>query len=159
MRFSNLIKSILPNKEEKSTETKESQDITVNMDGGVGGSWTVKDDAEAFTADAKRHYASYTGVPAPAYLPNDEWFGESVLTEKGMDVVQQEAEIKQQEEERKEELIAAGILIEDEDIHQKMYEVATKNWNTVAETQGGSENFQEGPGGWNSGTGLNQFPR
>ena len=36
-----------------------------------------------------------------------------------------------------------------------MYEIATKNWNTVAETQGGSENFQEGPGGWKSGNGWN----
>ena len=38
-----------------------------------------------------------------------------------------------------------------------MYEIASKNWNTVAETQGGSENFQSGPGGWNSGTGMGQF--
>lgn len=100
---------------------------------------------------------SYTGIPAPAYLPNDEWFGEPVLTEKGMDVVQQEAQIKQQEEEHKEELAAAGVIIEDENIHQKMYEMATQNWTTVKETQGGSENFQEGPNGWNSGTGMAQF--
>ena len=38
-----------------------------------------------------------------------------------------------------------------------MYEKATKNWNTVKETQGGSENFQEGSGGWNSGTGMGQY--
>ena len=29
-------------------------------------------------------------------------------------------------------------------MHQLMYEMATSNWNTVAETQGGSENFQGG---------------
>jgi hypothetical protein len=87
---------------------------------------------------------SYTGVPAPAYLRNDEWFGEPVLTEKGMDVVQQEAQIKQQYEEQKQELVAAGVIIEDENIHQKMYEMATKNWNTVGEFLGGSENFQGG---------------
>ena len=87
---------------------------------------------------------SYTGVPAPAYLQNDEWFGESILTEKGMDVVQQEAQIKQQHEEQKQELVAAGVIIEDENIHQKMYEMATKNWNTVGEFLGGSENFQGG---------------
>ena len=87
---------------------------------------------------------SYTGVPAPAYLQNDEWFGESVITEKGMDVVQQEAQIKQQHEEQKQELVAAGVIIEDENIHQKMYEMATKNWNTVGEFLGGSENFQGG---------------
>ena len=87
---------------------------------------------------------SYTGVPAPAYLQNDEWFGESILTEKGMDVIQQEAQIKQQHEEQKQELVAAGVIIEDENIHQKMYEMATKNWNTVGEFLGGSENFQGG---------------
>ena len=47
--------------------------------------------------------------------------------------------------------------IVDENIHQKMYEIATKNWTTVGETQGGSENFHEGPGGWNSGNGMGQF--
>ena len=46
---------------------------------------------------------------------------------------------------------------ESSNIHQEMYELSTKNWTTVAETQGGSENFQEGPGGWNSGTGMAQF--
>ncbi len=46
---------------------------------------------------------------------------------------------------------------ESDDIHQKMYEIASKNWSTVAETQGGSENFQSGPGGWNSGNGMGQF--
>ena len=86
----------------------------------------------------------YVGVPAPAYLEDDEWFGESILTEKGMDLVQQEAQIKQQHEEQKQELVAAGVIIEDENIHQKMYEMATKNWNTVGEFLGGSENFQGG---------------
>ena len=38
-----------------------------------------------------------------------------------------------------------------------MYELASKNWNTVSETQGGSENFHEGPGGWTSGNGMRQF--
>ena len=37
---------------------------------------------------------------------------------------------------------------ESPNIHQEMYELASKNWNTVKETQGGSENFQEGPGRW-----------
>ena len=47
------------------------------------------------------------------------------------------------------------------DIHQKLYDLATANWNTVAEAQaqyqgGGSENFHEGPGGWNSGNGFSR---
>ena len=97
----------------------------------------------------------YTGVPAPAYLEDDPWFGPAPnLTEKQQDYMEQETLVKQQEEqERSEE------TCESEDIHAKMYEIATQNWTTVAETQGGSENFQEGPGGWNSGTGLAQFQR
>lgn len=96
------------------------------------------------------------GIPAPPYLSEDPWFDAPTLSEKNKDVVQKESEIKQQHEEQKKELVAAGIIIEDENIHQKMYEMATKNWNTVAETQGGSENFQEGPGGWNSGNGFSR---
>ena len=101
---------------------------------------------------------SYTGVPAPAYLQDDPWFGPAPnLSEKQQDYMNQEIEVKKQEEERKEELRASGHTVEDENIHQKMYEIASKNWTTVGETQGGSENFHEGPGGWCSGNGYNQF--
>jgi len=57
-----------------------------------------------------------------------------------------EKETKQEEQKSKSE-----ETCESEDIHAKMYEIATRNWTTVVEPQGGSENFQEGPGGWNSG--------
>ena len=97
----------------------------------------------------------YIRVPAPAYLEDDPWFGMSPTpTEKQQDYMAQEAEIKMVEEQQRSE-----ETCESEDIHAKMYEIATQNWTTVAETQGGSENFQEGPGGWNSGTGINQFQR
>ena len=97
----------------------------------------------------------FVGVPAPAYLEDDPWFGPApVRTEKQMDYMEQEAEIKMVEEQQRSEQTC-----ESHDIHAKIYEIATKNWTTVAETQGGSENFQEGPGGWNSGTGINQFKR
>ena len=97
----------------------------------------------------------FVGVPAPAYLEDDPWFGPApVRTEKQMDYMEQEAEIKMVEEQQRSEQTC-----ESHDIHAKIYEIATKNWTTVAETQGGSENFQEGPGGWNSGTGLAQFKR
>ena len=46
---------------------------------------------------------------------------------------------------------------EPEDIHEIMYQMSQGNWNTVIESQGGSEHFHEGPGGWNSGTGMGQF--
>ena len=98
---------------------------------------------------------SYIGTPAPAYLEDDPWFGSAPTpTEKQMDYMVQEAEIKMAEEQQRSEKTC-----ESHDIHAKMYEIATQNWTTVAETQGGSENFQEGPGGWNSGTGINQFQR
>jgi hypothetical protein len=97
----------------------------------------------------------YIGVPAPAYLEDDPWFGMAPTpTEKQQDYMEQETEIKMVEEQQRSE-----ETCESEDIHVKMYEIATQNWTTVAETQGGSENFQEGPGGWNSGTGINQFQR
>ena len=60
--------------------------------------------------------------------------------------MEQETFIKQQQHQE-------THSVESEDIHQKMYDIATQNWNTVSESQGGSENFQEGPGGWNSGNG------
>ena len=100
----------------------------------------------------------YLGVPAPVMTPTDEWFTDSnvepVKTEKQITHEEMlEEAFRREEENLKEE------TKEPDNIHQLMYEMATQNWNTVAETQyqGGSENFQEGPGGWNSGTGHNQF--
>ena len=89
----------------------------------------------------------YIGTPAPAYLEDDPWFGPApTLTKKQQDYMEQETIVKKQEEEKRSE-----ETYESEDIHAKMYEIATRNWTTVVEPQGGSENFQEGPGGWNSG--------
>ena len=136
----------------------ESDDITVNMDGGVGGSWRVEcaiDDevvdceGEAFTQDALNYYAPYTGVPAPAVLEDDPWFGPASISDANRDYMEQETLIKQQEYQE-------THSVESEDIHQKMYEMSTKNWNTVDETKqsmGGSENIQT----WNSGTGMGQY--
>ena len=102
----------------------------------------------------------YIGVPAPDYLPEDPWFPSPVLSEKQLTV-----------KEAHEQAIADNQILADEsdhvvessDIHQKMYEIATKGSATTLQLDppGGSENFQEGsptaPGGWNSGTGLRQF--
>ncbi len=97
----------------------------------------------------------FVGVPAPAYLEDDPWFGPAPeYTEKQQEYRQQEAMERLHQEYREEKKTC-----ESHDIHAKMYQIATKNWTTVAETQGGSENFQEGPDGWNSGTGINQFKR
>ena len=93
----------------------------------------------------------YIGVPAPQYLKEDEWFGAPVISDKGQDYMEKETEIKKQESENRQ-----YWTNESEDIHQEMYEMATKNGKTTVQLNpvGGSETFQEGPGGWMSGTGY-----
>ena len=128
-------------------------DITVNMDGGVGGSWKVECaiDEEVVDCDEMDN-PPYVGVPAPAYLEIDPWFSPPVLSEKQM--TYKEAHDKAVEEKQ---ILDESETKESADIHQKLYEMSSKNWTTVVESQGGSENFHEGPGGWMSGTGYGQF--
>ena len=98
---------------------------------------------------------AYVGVPAPILNPVDDWFsgpyGSPTITEKQKDYMEQETEIKKQESENRQ-----YWTNESEDIHQKMYDLATKNGKTTTQLNpvGGSETFQEGPGGWTSGTGY-----
>ena len=83
---------------------------------------------------------AYTGIPAPAYLKDDEWFGPAPeYTEKQKDYMVQETEIKRQEFEK-------SFSVESEDIHQVMYEMATQSAATTLQLDpiGGSENFQGG---------------
>ena len=134
----------------------ETQTTILQKKAGVFKNEEIVCEVDETPIDCADLQENYTGIPSPDYLEDDEWFGPATLSKKSEDVVQKESEIKQQHEEQKKELVAAGIIIEDENIHQKMYEMATKNWNTVAETQGGSENFHEGPGGWNSGNGFSR---
>ena len=102
----------------------------------------------------EKKQASYTGVAAPITTPTDSWFSEPVKTEK---VIAYEKHVAQKIEEQK-FIEAAQPKKEAEDIHQQMYERVTKYWGTwKEELPGGSENFQSGPGGWNSGTGMGQF--
>ena len=65
--------------------------------------------------------------------------------------MEKETEIKKQEAENRQ-----YWTNESENIHQEMYEIATKNGKTTVQLNpvGGSETFQEGPGGWTSGTGY-----
>ena len=82
----------------------------------------------------------YIGIPAPAYLKDDEWFGPAPeYTEKQKDYMVQETEIKRQEFEK-------SFSVESEDIHQVMYEMATQSAATTLQLDpiGGSENFQGG---------------
>jgi len=111
----------------------------------------VKDIEETKTVESEEPKPAYIGVPAPAYLKDDEWFGPApVRSEKQLEYMEQETLIKQEQAE-------ASESIESDDIHQRMYEIATSNAPTTVQLNplGGSENFQEG--GWQSGTGMNQF--
>ena len=101
----------------------------------------------------EKKQASYTGVSAPIITPTDSWFSEPVKTEK---VIAYEKYVAQKIEEQK-FIEAAQPKKEAQDIHQQMYARASKHWTTWKENVGGSENFQSGPGGWNSGTGKGQF--
>jgi len=99
---------------------------------------------------------SYTGTVAPVVSPSDHWFSAPVKTEK---VIAYEKHVAQKIEEQK-IIEAAQPKKEPQDIHQQMYERASKYWGTWKEeiqSPGGSENFQSGPGSWNSGTGMGQF--
>ena len=103
--------------------------------------------------DCEELQENYTGVPAPEYLEDDPWFGPApVRSEKQLDYIEKETQIKKEEEKQKKEYNGEPCSM-----HQLMYEMATSNWNTVQETQGGSENIQEGPGGWNSGNGWGKI--
>ena len=86
----------------------------------------------------------YTGVPAPVLNPIDEWFASPygvapAVTEKQKNYMEQEIEIKRQEREE-------NFSVEPENIHQVMYEMATKSGATTIQLDpiGGSENFQGG---------------
>ena len=86
----------------------------------------------------------YTGVPAPVLNPIDEWFASPygvapAVTEKQKDYMEQEIEMKRQEREE-------NFSVEPENIHQVMYEMATKSGATTIQLDpiGGSENFQGG---------------
>ena len=96
---------------------------------------------------------NYIGVAAPISTPFDSWFSKPVKSEK---VVAYEKHVAEKIEEQK-IIEAAQPKKEPENIHQMMYERASKYWGTWKEelqSPGGSENFQSG---WNSGNGMGQF--
>ena len=98
---------------------------------------TVECEGEAFKQDALNYY---TGVPAPVYLEDDPWFGPApVRSEKQLDYIEQETFIKQQQAQE------VGKR-EPDNIHQVMYEMATRSAATTLQLDpvGGSENFQGG---------------
>ena len=85
----------------------------------------------------------YTGIPAPILTPVDDWFSApyGCPTEKQQDYMEKEAEIKKQEAENRQYWTK-----ESANIHQEMYDLATKSSATTLQLDpiGGSENFQGG---------------
>ena len=84
----------------------------------------------------------YVGVPAPILSPVDDWFGSAPTpTEKQKEYQQQEATQRLHDDIRRE-----SQTNESENIHQLMYEMATKSGATTVQLDplGGSENFQGG---------------
>ena len=111
----------------------------------------IKSKSQTKTDVSPQKTANYVGVPAPVVSPDDSWFGSAYKTEKAMEYV-----LKKNEELYRR--LAEPKLKEPENIHQMMYERASKYWGTwKEELPGGSENFQENSNSWNSGTGLRQF--
>lgn len=93
----------------------------------------------------------YLGVPAPVVTPYDPWFEDAPKTEKVMEYVQKK------NEELYARLAEEPQPKEPENIHEVIYRIATQKQGSWQENIGGSENFHEGPNGWNSGTGMSQF--
>ena len=143
-KFLNKLKEILnPPKQEVETQTTILQK--------KAGTYNVECAIDEEVVDCKEMSTTpYTGIPAPVVLSNDSWFGDvTYKSQKQLDYMEQETEMKRQEREQ-------NFSVEPDDIHERMYEIATKNHDTILniDPPGGSENFQEG---WHSGTGWGQF--
>ena len=83
----------------------------------------------------------YIGVPAPVVLTEDSWFGPAVVSDANKDYMELEYEAFKQDA-----LNYYPDSKEPENIHQVMYEMATKSGATTVQLDpiGGSENFQGG---------------
>ena len=102
------------------------------------GTWSVPE-VETQTSLLQKKAGTYTGIPAPRVLEDDEWFGTAPVSDANLDYMEQETLIKQEEYQE-------THSVEPENIHQVMYEMATQNSATTLQLDpiGGSENFQGG---------------
>jgi hypothetical protein len=102
------------------------------------GTWSAPE-VETQTSLLQKKAGTYTGIPAPRVLEDDEWFGPAPVSDANLDYMEQETLIKQEEYQE-------THSVEPENIHQVMYEIATQNVATTLQLDpiGGSENFQGG---------------
>jgi hypothetical protein len=97
----------------------------------------------------------YIGVPAPDITPYDPWFTAPIKSDKQIVLEEKKKQAKKQQEEVEAAMTQSR---EPKNIHDVLYKKATSHMkNSWQENIGGSENYHEGPGGWKSGTGQNQF--
>jgi len=84
----------------------------------------------------------YTGVPAPVVSNNDPWFNPPIITDSAKDYMEREHDAFKEEAHK---FYGTEESKESNNIHQEMYEIATKNTPTTIQlnppTVGGSENF------------------
>ena len=102
------------------------------------GTWSAPE-VETQTSLLQKKAGTYTGIPAPRVLEDDEWFGPAPVSDANLDYMEQETLIKLEEYQE-------THSVEPENIHQVMYEMATQNSATTLQLDpiGGSENFQGG---------------
>ena len=88
----------------------------------------------------------HTTVPAPKYLRDDAWFGPAVLSERQMTLKEafEHAVYDNQ-------LLPEEDTVEPKDIHEVIYNIATNSGKTTIQLN------PTGVGGWQSGTGWDQF--
>ena len=97
----------------------------------------------------------YIGVPAPDITPYDPWFTNPIKSDKQIVLEEKKKQAKKQQEEVEAAMTQSR---EPKNIHEVLYKKAAAHMkNSWQENLGGSENYHEGPGGWTSGTGQNQF--
>ena len=99
-------------------------------------------DEQTVTCAVMEEEPAYTGVPAPVLTPHDDWFEDAPKTEMQMEYEHINDDFQD----------GWWLLPEYQDtkespnIHQEMYEIATKSSATTLQLDpiGGSENFQGG---------------
>ena len=103
------------------------------------GTWSAPE-VETQTSLLQKKAGTYTGIPAPRVLEDDEWFGPAPVSDANLDYMEQETLIKQEEYQE------THHSVEPENIHQVMYEMATQSAATTLQLDpiGGSKNFQGG---------------
>ena len=150
-KFKALINKVIPKEEESGVECAIDDQVVSCSE--VDSVPFIGEDTTNYHEWIEEEYKEepYTGVPAPAYLEYDSWFSPPVYSEK--QITMKEA---YEHAVADNQILYETVSSEPQDIHEKIYQIATGNWNTVDETKetiGGSENYHTGPGGWNSGNG------